>query len=145
MSGVTQETHESTRTFTVIDCGSCGGSYALSKRFVDERYKYGGHWTCPYCKCGWGYSKENTELAREKERANKAERSRDHAWDAARKERENHRRTEARRRAEKAAKTRLKNKISKGQCPCCRRNFDNLARHMANQHPDFVPEKEGEE
>lgn len=45
--------------------------------------------------------------------------------------------TEAQRRAEKAAKTRLKNRIGAGVCPCCNRTFQNLARHMKGQHPDF--------
>lgn len=45
---------------------------------------------------------------------------------------------ERRRRAEKAAKTRLKNRIASGACPCCKRHFVNLQRHMASKHPDFV-------
>lgn len=44
---------------------------------------------------------------------------------------------EHRRRGEKAAKTRLKNRIGKGVCPCCKRTFQNLQQHMANQHPQF--------
>jgi len=47
------------------------------------------------------------------------------------------RETEQRRRAEKAAKTRIKNRVANGVCPCCRRSFSNLANHMKNQHPDF--------
>lgn len=41
-------------------------------------------------------------------------------------------------RAQKAAKTRLKNKIAKGNCPCCDKPFKHLARHMKNKHPDFI-------
>jgi hypothetical protein len=37
----------------------------------------------------------------------------------------------------KAAKTRLKNRIAAGVCPCCNRQFQNLHRHMTGQHPDF--------
>ncbi len=46
--------------------------------------------------------------------------------------------TEARRRGEKAAKTRLKNRAKAGVCPCCNRSFQNLRRHMETQHPDFA-------
>ena len=46
--------------------------------------------------------------------------------------------TEASRRGEKAAKTRIKNRVSKGVCPCCTRSFTNLQRHMASQHPDYT-------
>lgn len=45
---------------------------------------------------------------------------------------------ERRRRAEKAAKTRLKNRAAAGLCPCCNRTFQNLARHMKGQHPEFA-------
>lgn len=43
-------------------------------------------------------------------------------------------------RAQKAAKTRIKNRVHKGVCPCCNRTFENLRRHMSTQHPDFAKE-----
>jgi len=49
--------------------------------------------------------------------------------------------TEHRRRAEKAAKTRLKKRAAAGVCPCCNRTFENLARHMQSKHPDFAEAK----
>lgn len=33
--------------------------------------------------------------------------------------------------------TRIKNRVSKGVCPCCNRTFQNLARHMTGQHPEW--------
>ena len=45
---------------------------------------------------------------------------------------------EHQRRGEKAAKTRIKNRIANGVCPCCRRSFQNLHRHMLNKHPDYA-------
>jgi len=30
-------------------------------------------------------------------------------------------------------------RVKAGVCPCCRRSFQNLARHMAGQHPEFKP------
>jgi hypothetical protein len=44
-------------------------------------------------------------------------------------------------RSEKAAKTRIKNRIKHGVCPCCTRTFANLAAHMKNKHPDYVKEE----
>ena len=40
-------------------------------------------------------------------------------------------------RAQKAAKTRLKNRVKNGVCPCCNRTFQNLARHIETKHPEF--------
>lgn len=41
-------------------------------------------------------------------------------------------------RGQKAAKTRIKNRIAKGVCPCCNRTFQDLQRHMTTQHPEFA-------
>jgi len=40
--------------------------------------------------------------------------------------------------AHKGHATRLRNLISKGICPCCRRNFANVREHMASEHPGFA-------
>lgn len=40
-------------------------------------------------------------------------------------------------RAYKGQATRLKNRAKAGVCPCCNRTFQNLKRHMDNQHPNF--------
>lgn len=39
--------------------------------------------------------------------------------------------------AAKGQITKARNKAAAGQCPCCRRTFANMARHMAHMHPDF--------
>lgn len=38
--------------------------------------------------------------------------------------------------------TKIKKRVGAGICLCCNRHFENLARHMAGQHPDFQPEGE---
>lgn len=40
--------------------------------------------------------------------------------------------------ATKAAHTRTKNRIHKGICPVCNRQFENLHRHMEGQHPKYL-------
>lgn len=39
--------------------------------------------------------------------------------------------------ATKGVVTKMKKRAVNGICPCCRRNFQNLQRHMHNKHPDF--------
>lgn len=114
---------------TTINCGGCSGTYAINERFRQKKYEDGGAWHCPYCQCSWGY--RGTEIQRLKKRLQREEAEHDQT-------RAELKHTESRRRAEKAAKARLKNRISKGVCPCCRRHFMNLQRHMASKHPDFV-------
>ena len=35
-----------------------------------------------------------------------------------------------------AAKARLEKRVRSGLCPCCKRSFVNLKRHMATKHPE---------
>jgi hypothetical protein len=102
---------------TPFACGGCGGVYAISEPYRQECYEKGTSWTCPYCKGDWGYSKFNRhkaltdEIAAQK-RALLAEQSRlenERRYHASTRERLE--RTEAQRRAEKAAKTKLRKKL----------------------------------
>lgn len=45
------------------------------------------------------------------------------------------------RNAYKGQVTKVKNRVSKGVCPCCNRYFKNLHRHMENKHPDYAEAK----
>jgi hypothetical protein len=48
-------------------------------------------------------------------------------------------------RNEEAARSellRIRGRIAAGICPCCRRTFSNVARHMESQHPDFAVPKD---
>lgn len=109
-------------TLTTIDCGECGGSYAINERFRKQCQDHGRSWTCPYCKTGWGFSgrgalqEAQRELEEEKKRLRLAL---------------------ARENEERAAKEKLARKlkrVGRGTCPECNRSFQNLARHMHCKH-----------
>ena len=107
---------------TEINCGECGGTYAINERYRLQKYQTGQSWTCPYCKTGWGYSgnSENEKLRRELQ----AERQRKES-------------ALARENEERAAKEKLERKlkrVDRGVCPQCNRTFANLARHMTCKH-----------
>ena len=116
---------------TEMNCGVCGGTYAINERYRRDKYEKGHGWHCPYCQCTWGYfnDSENSRLKREL------------AAESARKtaalERANAAEAEARKLA--ASKKRLDKRIRAGTCPCCHRTFKQLAAHMANKHPEVKP------
>jgi len=120
-----------------VNCGECGGTYALNKRYKDQKYQDGGSWNCPYCQCWWGYS-QNNENSKLKKQVEILERSKKFAERQAEIAREDARYECNCARAQKAAKTRLKNRIKHGVCPCCNGTFKQLARHMKNKHPDYA-------
>lgn len=114
---------------TEINCGECGGTYAINERYRQQKYQKGESWTCPYCKTGWGYSgnSENEKLKRELA----AERDRkERALSEANSLR-------ASLTAQKAQTTRYRNRAKNGVCPCCTRSFANLRAHMKTKHPEF--------
>lgn len=128
---------------TSINCGSCGGVYALNERFRRDCEEKGRTWTCPYCKTGWGYKEgENARLKKELEAEKtrvQAEKARHDQTKASLRE------TERRRRAAKGVATRLKNRINAGTCPCCDRAFLDVRQHMAEAHPDFITADDADE
>lgn len=105
-----------------VDCGSCGGSYAINECYRQQCSDYGRSWTCPYCKTGWGYSGRGELQQKEKELA--AEKQRLQLALA----RENNERA-----AKEKALRKLK-RVGRGVCPECNRTFSNLAKHMNCKH-----------
>lgn len=120
-------TFTETVSLTKIDCGRCGGSYAINERYRLDKFRLGGFWACPYCKCEWGYEEsENEKLRKELERTQVAARQ---AKCEAMEER--HKREETETKLNK-----VQHRVKNGVCPCCRRSFQNLRRHMATKHPE---------
>jgi DNA-directed RNA polymerase subunit RPC12/RpoP len=117
--------------FEVEDCIRCGAVYALTKDFLERKLNKGGSWWCPYCGNKMHYCKSKIQKLEEQLR---------NANNSLARETSRHDQTKMSLRAHKAAKTRLKNRIGKGICPCCNRYFANLHNHIAKEHPEFVTE-----
>lgn len=125
-----------------VHCGECGGTYAIDERYHRQRREKGGFWNCPYCKCSWGFRKEETELAKLKHKLEHQEASTERERKWRREEKERHEHTQRRLSATQGVVTRTKNRIGKGVCPCCNRTFQDLQRHMSTKHPDYASEAE---
>lgn len=125
-----------TGTLTTVECCDCHIVFGISPALNAELHDNHKLFYCPRGHSQYFPGKSDTEklaeqLAREKRYRGISEaqltstRDQLHA-------------TERSLRGHKAAKTRIKNRIAAGQCPCCRRSFQNVERHMAGQHPDFA-------
>lgn len=124
-------------TLATINCGGCGGTYAINERYRKKKQQEGGSWTCPYCKVGWGYS-NNSDNARLKAELERERRRRE--WAESRAKEEEAAAEHERRRANgyKGQLTKTKKRAAAGVCPCCTRHFTNLQRHMASKHPEYA-------
>lgn len=116
-----------------LTCGHCGVPFALEKSHLARLQADGSEFYCPN---GHRVSYRESGIQRAEKAAKRAQELLD----------QERRRTEQlradvvtmdnRRKAEAAAKTRIKNRVARGICPCCNRSFENLARHMKSKHPD---------
>lgn len=130
-----------TYNLVVYECGHCNVIWGMTQGFIDARHQDGKGWKCPNGH-SWVYNdgdsvedrlkKEKKELkdrlARNAARLDQARAELNHAASSLR--------------TTKGHLTRQRKKlerVSNGVCPCCTRSFQNLARHMASQHPDYTP------
>lgn len=115
---------EYTATLTTEECCNCGMMFAMPEDYRAKKVK---NKTLFYCPAGHAqsYIGETFERKLENERRRAA---------AAEGRAE---RLEYRRRAAVGQVTKIKNRISRGVCPCCNRTFQDLARHMQSKHPDY--------
>jgi hypothetical protein len=131
-----------TQNFEITDCINCGFLFACPKSFLDRRRKDGATFYCPSCKGSmhWPQGKSNEQLLREEVATIKQQK----LWyeEEARRNRQ-----EAEHQARRAATarglvTKLKNKAANGECPCCGQVFPDLHAHMAQEHPEFIENKD---
>ena len=127
--------------FAVVDCCNCGMIFAVPKA-LDSRWQRLGETQTFYCPMGHPQSyvgkSEAQKLSETQKLLKNAQQRTKWAEHNATEARKDADRAEHRRRGEKAAKTRIKNRIANGVCPCCKRSFKDLHRHMQNKHPDYV-------
>jgi hypothetical protein len=103
-------------------CGTCSVVFAMPKNLYQNRLDKGGTFFCPN---GHELLFRETTVAKLQKQLSAAT-TREQA------EREQ-------RLAAEAERDRLKQRTLKnGVCPCCKRNFSALSRHMKTKHPDYI-------
>jgi len=127
----------------IMQCGTCGVWHGIPQFMYDTCLEEGGFWHCPN-----GHRRGFKEGRQEKEAIR---RERDQLRQSLAmyqdEAREANERLEAEKRRASAARaqvTRLRNRASKGVCPCCNRHFANLERHMGSKHPEFTADTKPE-
>lgn len=119
---------------TVEECITCGVVHAIPTELRTRYHKHGGFWVCPNGH-SQGWNKKNSTSEAEKREAEIARLSSQIAY-------KDEQIASERRRvsAAKGEVTKIKKRVGNGVCPCCNRSFQNLHRHISNQHPEFVQE-----
>lgn len=121
-------------------CGKCGVVFGVTEAVMDIRREDHAWWYCPNGH-EWHFGGENTEEKLRRE----LQEERDRLADRLAREVSRHDQTRADRdraegslRATKGVVTKIKKRVAAGVCPCCNRSFQDLARHMKGQHPEWA-------
>lgn len=121
-----------------MECGTCGLPYAITEAYYNILRDTHDTFYCPkgHPRHYAGKSDKETlrdEVARLKRQIERKQKEKEWAE-------EETKNACSRERAQKAAKTRIKNRTAKGVCPCCNRHFQQLERHMKAKHPQYGTE-----
>jgi hypothetical protein len=127
---------EYTESLTVTTCW-CGIHLAIPNNLYRNARDHG---TDVHCPLGHTFGWHETLADKERKRREQAEAQLQTARQQRDAERDLRRDTERRLTAQKAATTKARKRHAAGVCPCCKRSFENVRRHMAAKHPDYQPE-----
>lgn len=126
-------------TFETLTCGECGVVFAVLQNYVRGLRRSHATWYCPNGHSRWFPEKSDVEVLKEqlaeKDRfIENAKKRREWAEEDAKR---------ARRSASayKGKLTHVKSRVASGTCPCCKKSFKVLAKHMAAKHPDYESEE----
>jgi len=126
-----------TTTYEVITCSAdgCGVQFAITEAFANRRRDDRRSFQCP-----WGHTMSygENDLDRERKRTTRLQAKLDQAQAEILTQRERRDHADRSAAAYKGHLTRIKNRIAAGVCPCCRRPFAAVMRHMRGQHPEFA-------
>lgn len=122
-------TYTYTNTLTVIECAACHMDFAVQNEFQRDRRSDHTRFYCPAGHVNYYPQKSDVDKARARA---------EHAEARATALKDQLDATERSRRALKGQVTKVRNRVSKGVCPCCNRHFENVERHMTTKHPEYA-------
>ena len=124
-----------TQTIEALNCGACRVLFGMERSQHADLQRTGDWFWCPNGhKIHYGENETQRlrdQLAREKHEAEQARADATY-------QRERRQQADRSAAAQRGLVTKIKKRVAHGVCPCCKRTFQDLARHMAGQHPTFA-------
>jgi hypothetical protein len=116
----------------IVTCARCGTPFGVEQNRCNSLRKSHDSFYCPNGHSQYfGESQQEREIKRLEADLQESRAQRRYAENALEM-------TKRQKAAYKGQVTRIKNRVHKGICPVCNRQFLNLHRHMAGQHPDYL-------
>ncbi len=132
--------------FVAVHCSECDLYFGMPREFYNVMKTGAGRLTW-YCPNGHPRVFAKGESEADKLRRERDQLKQEQAWyeDRLKAERASRETVERKLSASKGQITKIKKRAAAGVCPCCNRQFVDLARHMAGKHPGFVAEPTADE
>ena len=122
------ETLTAVNVYCIVTCSKCGIYFGLPENYQDSLRNSHDGFYCPNGHSQYYPSKSREEKLRYE----------------LKEEKRKHSQTQFELMAEQQVRMEVQNKLTKtrkriknGACPCCKRQFVNLHRHMQGQHPEY--------
>jgi hypothetical protein len=131
--------------FTAVECYRCKVIFGMDEATYATLRKSSASFHCPfghsqYFALGKSDADKLREQLDEERRQRQRAEQRSAQWaDEAREADERAKHERRRANGYKGHATRITKRAKAGVCPCCNRTFQQLARHMQTQHPQFTP------
>lgn len=118
--------------FVTETCCSCGMPFAMTADFQQRRRRDRETFHCPA-----GHPQHYTGKTEEQKVREELERTRSNL------EAEKSRALALADQRDQIARAhkRMRDRVKNGVCPCCKRTFENMLKHMRTEHPEFTEEK----
>jgi hypothetical protein len=129
--------------YQMVSCATCQMQFMVPDHFVQKCREDGRDWYCPQ---GHISVFRDNELARTKKLLAQAQAEKVRLESYYASEKAHRHLVERQVAAAKGQLTKVKKRVANGVCPCCKRQFSDLHRHMTSQHPDYakpLPEGKG--
>lgn len=112
--------------YKIINPSCCNAPFAVPASTLRNWKESHCTWHCPHCGRRRYYPELTDEEKRIRELQQQLSSTQVRAVAA-----------ESRARTKQRQYERIRDRVKNGVCPCCNRTFQNVARHMATQHPEF--------
>lgn len=120
-------------------CARCKEPMAFLRGRIDQARKGGTALHCPFGHLNY-WKLGPSEAEKLKAQLDEERRARQRAEQRVAQERDEAQHQRNRANGYKGHATKIMKRAKAGMCPCCKRTFSQLARHMATQHPTFTPD-----
>lgn len=128
------ETITALRIIVAETCGVCGVLFGLEASYQRNRREDGKTFRCPNGhEIGYGRTEaDNLRVLLDNQKKATAA-----AWGAYQEQSKYREVAQRQAAAARGQVTRIKRKVARGECPCCRKSFADLTTHMNSTHPDW--------